>query len=122
VDQLQHKGGPGLRVPAIAYVLNMRGKPLMPCSARKARILLKKGEAQVVKTNPFFIIQMTKATGEQVQVCSLGIDSGSKVIIFSADQKTSQRLIEKKMYRRPIFLGQKHRNNRILQYNKGGSL
>jgi hypothetical protein len=86
----------------------------MPCSARKAHILLKKGEARVVKTNPFFIIQMTKATGEQVQACSLGIDSGSKFIGFSVitgekelitgelvvDCKTSKRLIERKMYRK----------------------
>ena len=114
VDLLQHKGGLGLRVPVIAYVLNQRGKPLMPCSARKARILLKKGEAKVVRINPFFVIQLTKATGEQTQICSLGIDSGYNNIGFSAitdkkeilsgvlalDKKTSKRLLERKMYRK----------------------
>jgi len=39
----------------------------MPCSARKARILLKKGEAHVVRTNPFFVIQLNISTGEQVR-------------------------------------------------------
>ncbi len=114
VDLLQHKGGQGLRVPVIAYVLNKRGKPLMPCSARKARMLIKKGDAHVVSTNPFFTIRLNVATGEQVQKGSLGVDSGYKNIGFSVvtekkeitagilllDQKTSERLIEKRMYRR----------------------
>ena len=120
VDQHQHKGGQGLRVPVIAYVLNQRGQPLMPCSARTVRLLLKKGEAKVVKTNPFFIIQLKKATGEQIQQCSLGIDSGSKKVGFSVitdkkeittgtlvlDQRTSERLIERKAHRN-------HRKNRL---------
>jgi hypothetical protein len=114
VDQHQHKGGLGLRVPVIAYVINQRGCSLMPCSARKARVLLEKGEAHVVKTNPFFIIQLNKATGEQIQECSIGVDSGSKNVGFSVitgkkeivvgtlilDNKTSDRLTERAMYRR----------------------
>jgi len=61
VDQHQHKGGRNLKkYPVITYVLNQMGEPLMPCSPRKARILLKKGEAKVVKTNPFFVIQLKK--------------------------------------------------------------
>ena len=120
VDLLQHKGGQGLRVPVIAYVLNQRGKPLMPCLARKARILLKKGEVKVIKSNPFFVIQLKKSTGEQVQKCYLGIDSGSKKVGFSVidshkeiitgelalDQRTKYRLIERKMYRR-------HKRNKL---------
>jgi hypothetical protein len=114
VDQHQHKGGQGSRVPVITYVLNQRGKPLMPCSARKARVLIKKGEARVIKINPFFIIQLKKATGEQVQKCSIGIDTGYKNVGFSVvtyqkeivagtlilDQKTSKRLTERRMYRK----------------------
>jgi hypothetical protein len=41
------QGGRDLRVPVV-YVLNLRGKPLMPCSPRKARLLLKKGDAKVL--------------------------------------------------------------------------
>ena len=113
VDPLQHRGGQGLRVPATAYVLNQRGRPLMPCSARKARILLQRGEAKVVKNYPF-VIQMKKATGEQIQQCSLGIDSGYKYVGFSVitdkkeivsgtltlDNRTSERLTERRMYKR----------------------
>jgi hypothetical protein len=102
-----------LRVPINIYVLNKRGEPLMPCSPRKARILLKEGKAKVTKNYPL-IIQLTQATGEQIQECSLGIDSGAKNVGFSVitdkkeivsgelilDQKTSERLTEKRMYRR----------------------
>jgi hypothetical protein len=114
VDLRQHKGGQGLRVPVITYVLNQRGNSLMPCSARKAKILLKKGDAHVVKTNPFFVIQLNQASGEQVQECYMGIDLGSKNIGFSVitdkreiaagtltlDQKTSERLTERCIYRK----------------------
>jgi hypothetical protein len=135
VDQSQHRGRQGLRVPVTVYVLNQRGRPLMPCSPRKAHILLKKGEAKVVKTNPFFVIQLKKATGEQIQVCSLGIDSGSKFIGFSVinnkkelvagelelDLRTSERLKERKMYRRNrrsrLWYRQPRFNNRKI--NKG---
>lgn len=85
----------------------------MPCSPRKARILLKKGKAKIIKNYPL-VIQLTQATGEQIQECSLGIDSGAKNVGFSVitdkkeivtgelilDQKTSERLTEKRMYRR----------------------
>jgi hypothetical protein len=43
------------------YVLNQRGEPLMPCSPRKAKVLLKQGKAKVVKRSPF-TIQLTIAT------------------------------------------------------------
>ena len=36
VDQSQRKESQNLRVSDIVYVLNMRGKPLMPTRARKA--------------------------------------------------------------------------------------
>jgi hypothetical protein len=85
----------------------------MPCSPRKTRILLKEGRAKAIKNHPL-VIQLTQATGEQIQKCSLGIDSGAKNVGFSVitdkkeivtgelilDQKTSERLTEKRMYRR----------------------
>ena len=33
----------------VVYVINKYGKPLMSCSPRKARILLKTGKAKVIK-------------------------------------------------------------------------
>ena len=59
------------------FVFNMRGVPLMPCTQRKARILLKEGKAVIYKYNPF-TIQLTHATGENTQDCHVGIDTGAK--------------------------------------------
>jgi len=53
--------GQNLRV-SVVYVLNKRGKPLMPCSPGKAKVLLKKSKAKVVKRTPF-TIQLTIAGG-----------------------------------------------------------
>jgi len=95
------------------YVLNMRGKPLMPCSPCKANMLLKQGKAKVVKRIPF-TIQLTKATGETTQPITLGIDTGYKNIGISAVSgkqellsanialrtDVSDKLKERTMYRR----------------------
>lgn len=61
------------------FVFNMRGRPLMPCTQKKARILLKEGKAVIYKYDPF-TIQLTYATGETKQDCHIGIDTGSKHI------------------------------------------
>ena len=65
------------------FVLNMRGKPLMPTTAGKARKLLRKGLAKVIMRSPF-TIQLTYATGETKQPVSLGVDTGYKHIGLSA--------------------------------------
>lgn len=59
--------------------MNMRGDPLMPCTQKKTRILLKEGKAVIYKYDPF-TIQLTYATGETKQDCHIGIDTGSKHI------------------------------------------
>ena len=80
VDKPQHREQ-DLRVPV--YVLNMRSQPLMPTTAGKAKKLLRKGKAKVVKRTPF-TIQLNYATGENKQSIDLGIDSGSTSIGYSA--------------------------------------
>jgi hypothetical protein len=61
------------------FVVNMRGEPLMPCSNQKARKLLKLGKAKIFRYNPF-TIQLLYATGETVQECRVGIDTGARMI------------------------------------------
>ncbi|MBU4352220.1 MAG: HNH endonuclease [Nanoarchaeota archaeon] len=73
------KSGQDLRVP----VLNMRGKPLMPTTPRKARILVKENKAKVLNRCPF-VIKLNYPTGENKQEIILGIDSGYKEVGFSA--------------------------------------
>ena len=106
------------------FVLNMRGEPLMPCSQRKARILLKESKAVINKYNPF-TIQLTYATGESKQNCHIGVDTGAKhigIAITSEDkvlykaevelrQDVSSNLDSKRIYRRS-------RRNRKCRYRK----
>lgn len=49
----------------------------MPCSQRKARLLLKQGKAKIVGYKPF-TIQLCYATGEAKQDIHVGIDEGAK--------------------------------------------
>ena len=57
------------------FVKSMRGKALMPCSPRKARVLLKEKKAKVEGYNPF-TIRLTVPTGETVQKTDVGVDQG----------------------------------------------
>ena len=65
------------------FVLNMRSKPLMPCSPAKARHMLKAGKAVVVRRTPF-TIKLTIATGETKQDVTLGVDAGARHVGISA--------------------------------------
>ncbi|MBA7528518.1 hypothetical protein ES705_20705 [subsurface metagenome] len=88
--------GQNLRV-SVVYVLNKRGKPLMPCSPGKAKVLLKESKAKVAKRTPF-TIQLTTATGETRQLITLGVDSGYSSLGLSA---VSQ---DKELYRAQVRL------------------
>ena len=95
------------------FVLNMRGKPLMPTTCGKARKLVRQGRAKVVKRTPF-TIQLTYATGEAKQDIALGVDTGYKNVglsvvssdkeLFSSEVKLRtdipKLLSEKRQYRR----------------------
>ena len=68
----------------LVYVINCRhGKPLMPCSSRKARLLLKNGRAKVVRREPFTIQLLFGSSGYK-QPTTLGVDAGAKHIGLSA--------------------------------------
>lgn len=96
----------------------------MPCSQRKARLLLKEGKAKIYKYNPF-TIQLTYTTGETKQSCDIGIDTGAKHIglaIISEDkvllkgevelrQDVKSNLDTKRIYRRD-------RRNRKTRYRQ----
>lgn len=65
------------------YVLNCHGEPMMPCSPRKARILLRKEKARLKRRTPF-TIQLLHGSSGHKQPISLGVDAGSKFIGLSA--------------------------------------
>lgn len=61
------------------YVLDKRGKPLMPCSEKRARLLLERGRARVHRIMPFVIriVDREQASGE-LQPVRIKLDPGSK--------------------------------------------
>ncbi|MCL4496367.1 MAG: RNA-guided endonuclease IscB [Firmicutes bacterium] len=65
------------------YVLNQHSEPLMPCSPRKARVLLKQNKAKVVNRTPFTIQLLYGSSGYKQEI-SLGVDAGTKHIGLSA--------------------------------------
>lgn len=95
------------------YVLNHQSKPLMPCSPRTARLLLKKNKAEVVKQTPF-TIRWTVPTRSYTQPVTLGVDSGyvhvglsavsERKELYAADVALRNDIVklnsERRMYRR----------------------
>ena len=73
----------------LVYVLNIKGKPLMPCKAAKARKLLRAGRAKVVKRTPF-TIQLNFECENKVQDVKLGVDTGYKNVGLSAVSNTKE--------------------------------
>lgn len=65
------------------YVINMHGKPLMPCGERKARLLLKERKAKVIRMEPFTIRLLYGSYGYR-QPVSLGVDAGGRHVGLSA--------------------------------------
>lgn len=98
----------------MVYVLNIQGKPLMPCKPAKARKLLNKNLAKVVKREPF-TIQLLFECENEVQDITLGIDAGSKVIGVSATTDKKELLSAEIELRNDIvdLLSTKRQNRRV---------
>ena len=116
------------------FVKNMRGQALMPCSQRKARLLLKQKKAKIVGYKPF-TIQLTYATGEAKQEVTVGVDEGTRhigIAIVSQDkvlakgeielrQDVHSLLMTRAQYRRGRrFRKTRYRKARFLNRRKSG--
>ena len=120
----------------MVYVLNIQGEPLMPCKPAKARKLLNKNRAKIVKREPF-TIQLLFECENEVQDITLGIDAGSKVIgvsattdkkeLLSAEIQLRNDIVDllstKRQYRRTrrnrLRYRQPRFNNRVKSKHKG---
>ena len=106
------------------YVISKQGKPLMPCTAAKARKLLRDGKAKCIRRTPF-TIKLNFDCEENVQEVIAGMDTGSKVIgcacisngkvVYQAEtylrQDVSSKMEQRKMYR-------KNRRSRKTRYRE----
>lgn len=101
------------------YVLNIQGKPLMPCTSAKARKLLRNNFAKIVKRTPF-TIQLTFECENHTQEIVLGIDAGSKVVGLSATTKQRELFSGELILRNDIvdLLSTRRQNRRTRRNNK----
>lgn len=127
VDLSQHTA----KRKVVVYVVSVDGNALMPCTPAKAKKLMKYGKAEVYKMYPF-TIQLKFECENVVQNVDLGIDSGYSNVGFSAvsptkefisgtvilENKTSDRLREKKMYRKGRNYKKWYRKPRFLNRKK----
>ena len=60
------------------FVLDTNKKTLEPCTPGMARSLLKAGKAAVFRRYPFTIILKKKVEQQEVKLCQLKLDPGSK--------------------------------------------
>lgn len=100
-------------------VLSKHGERLMPCSERKARLLLRAGKAEKVGYRPF-TIQLLYGSSGYKQPMTLGIDSGYETVGFSVVTEA------KEVYGGELTLlkGMKERNDDRAMYrrNRRGKL
>lgn len=107
----------------IVYVISMDGKPLMPTTPRKARLLLKAGRAKCIRRTPFTIKLLYKTT-TYTQPITLGIDTGSSKIgsaavngkgdVFYMSEVEIRNDIADRMKRRAKY--RRNRRNRKTRY------
>ena len=69
----------------VVLVLNQHGKPLMPCSPRTARLLVRENKAARVCKSPY-TIQLNYGTRGYTQELELGVDTGDQHIGISIIQ------------------------------------
>ena len=110
----------------LVHVVNKHGKPLMPCEPRKARLLLKKGQAKPVKGKTgCFTIQLLYGSSGYKQDVVVGIDTGAKRVpiaaigndtVYYAKEKILRTDVKKQLSDRARY--RSTRRNRKTRYRK----
>jgi hypothetical protein len=118
------------------FVINKHGEPMMPCSPRKARVLLKEGKATVIGREPFTIQLKYGSTGYKQKIV-VGVDTGHSEVgvsvliktkelssyVFKMRNDISKKMTVRAMYRRNRRCRLRYRkprfNNRSASTKKG---
>ena len=69
------------------FVLDKQKRPLMPCSEKRARLLLQRGRAVVVRLAPF-TLRLKDRVGGDVQPVRIKLDPGSKITGMAVVRET----------------------------------
>lgn len=108
----------------LVFVKNKHGESLMPCSPRKARLLLKNKKAKIISRKPFAIQLLYGSSGYKQEV-KVGIDLGAKytgIAIVSQDRVLIKGEIELRQDVKALLLlrsiYRSSRRNRKTRYRK----
>ncbi|GAB6075182.1 RNA-guided endonuclease IscB [Desulfurobacterium crinifex] len=114
------------------FVVDADGKPLLPTTPARARLLLKKGKAKVYRMIPF-TIQLNRVVSNPVGEFTVAVDDGAKWIgiavkgkeevVFVANvrlrQDVSRKVKERAMYRKNRRKRLRYRPARFLNRRRG---
>jgi RRXRR protein/HNH endonuclease len=76
----------------MVYVLDRNGRPVMPCTEKRARLLLERGRARVHRVLPFAIRLIdVKAEDCQFQALRIKLDPGSRVTGIALVRETPDK-------------------------------
>jgi hypothetical protein len=116
------------------FVIDADGKPLLPTTEVRARLLLKNNKAKVYSVEPF-TIQLNRKVENPVGEFKVGIDDGAKKVgisvahkdkvVFAANiqlrQDITRKMLERKQYRRTRrSRNLRHRKARFFNRGKKG--
>lgn len=78
----------------MVFVLGRNGKALMPCTEKRARLLLERGRARVHKVSPF-VIRLTDRDAKSCtfQALRIKLDPGSKVTGIAIVRETKRQIV-----------------------------
>ncbi len=120
----------------LIFVIDSKNKPLLPTNGARARILLKKGRAEVYSVEPF-TIKLKYAINRPIGEFKIGIDDGAKMVGISVAYKDKvvfagniqlRQDVHRKMVQRANYRSARrsrkvrHRESRFLNRGKKGWL
>lgn len=106
------------------FVINQHGEALMPCSTRKARLLLKQEKAKIIGYQPF-TIQLQYGSSGYKQSVHVGVDTGAKHMgvavtcennVLAKGEVTFRDNVRSNLETRKIY--RRSRRNRKTRYRK----
>lgn len=106
-------------VKVAVFVLDKRKKPLMPCSEKRARLLLERGRARVHRMMPFTIRLVDRCVEDSVlQPLRLKLDPGSKttgIALVRESEDVDKQAGEVRKTAHVLFLAELHHRGHAIR-------
>ena len=107
-----------------AFVLDKRKQPLMPCSEKRARLLLERGRAIVIKHYPF-TIRLKDRIGGETQPLRVKLDPGSRHTGMALVREDKEKLTVLNLFQlnhRGLSISENLTSRRAMRRRRRGNL